>query len=81
MPRVLVVVARDQPDLWRHLIRDFGRYKHVEVILDRRHGGRWQWTQPRELQERAIDRRRQERSDTDLRYRAFLIVAPQPGGL
>lgn len=78
VPRVLVVVARDQPDLWRHLTRDFLGYKHVEVVLDRRHGGRWQWTQTREMQERAIDRRRPESADADLRYRAFLIVPPQP---
>lgn len=81
MPRVLVIVARDQPDLWRYLTRDFGGYKHVEVILDRRHGGRWQWAQTRELQERASDRRRPESSDSDLRYRAFMIVPPQPGAL
>ena len=77
--RVLVVVARDQPDLWWYLTRDFLRFKGVEVILDRRQGGWWQRAQARELQERGADRRGPSRSETDLRSRAFMIIHRRDG--
>ncbi len=34
----IVVVARDQPDLYAHLVRAFARDDKVEVVLDRRRG-------------------------------------------
>ena len=77
--RVLVIVARDQPDLWWYLTRDFAGFKGVKVVLDRRQGGWWQRAQLRELQERGADRRSPFSSDTDLRNRALLIIHRQDG--
>jgi hypothetical protein len=34
----IIIVARDQPDLFEHLIRAFSRDEKVEVVLDRRRG-------------------------------------------
>jgi hypothetical protein len=76
---ILVIVARDQPDLWWYLTRDFARFKGVEVILDRRQGGWWQRAQVRDLQERGADRRGPSCGDTDLRSRAFMIIHRQDG--
>lgn len=35
-PHWLIIVARDQPDLFAHLTQSFAREDKVEVILDRR---------------------------------------------
>ncbi len=35
-PRWVILVARDQPDLFAHMVRAFGRDRKVEVIIDRR---------------------------------------------
>lgn len=77
--RVLVIVSRDQPDLWWYLAKDFSRFKGVEVILDRRQGVWCQRVQLRDLQERGADRRTPSNRETDLRSRAFMIVHPQNG--
>jgi hypothetical protein len=34
----IIVVARDQPDLYAHLVQAFSRDDKVEVVLDRRRG-------------------------------------------
>lgn len=39
-PRWLIVVRRDQPDLYRNLLDAFRDVPRVVVILDRRHGER-----------------------------------------
>jgi hypothetical protein len=75
--RVLVIVARDQPDLWWYPTRDLAGFKGVGAVLDRRQGGWWQRAQPRELEERGADRRRGAGTDTDLRTRAFAIIPRQ----
>ena len=72
--RYLVIVARDQPDLLRHLKQTLTEFNGVEVILDRRHGGRWQWTQSRERQDQDADRRLMPNRESDLGNRSFLIV-------
>lgn len=71
--RCLFVVARDQPDLWHSLRRDFAGAEEVQVILDRRRGERRQRIAVREPERRQEDRRRTS-IDTDLRYRSFVIV-------
>jgi len=38
--RWIILVARDQPDLFAHLVRSFGNDDKVEVILDRRKDSR-----------------------------------------
>jgi hypothetical protein len=35
-PQWIVLVARDQPDIFAHLVQTFGKDDQVEVILDRR---------------------------------------------
>ncbi len=72
--RYLVIVARDQPDLLRHLKQTLTEFHGVEVILDRRHGGRWQWTQSRERQDQDADRRLMANRESDLGNRSFLII-------
>lgn len=76
-PHYLIVVSRDQPDLWRHLRQMFTGIGGVDVVLDRRHGGRWQWAQSRAFEERNDDRRRAHTMDTSLSHRSFVIVNPE----
>ena len=75
MARHLFIVARDQPDLWAHLAREFRGEAGVEVLLDRRRAQRRRSTQPA-----AADRRRRERRahppiDQDLSTMNFALVA------
>jgi len=76
-PRYLIVVSRDQPDLWRHLRQMFTGIDGVDVVLDRRHGGRWQWAQSRGYEERGEDRRRPRNSDAGFAHRSFVVVNPE----
>ena len=75
-PRYLIVVSREQPDLWRHLRQLFTGIDGVSIVLDRRHGGRWQWAQSRACEERGEDRRRPRHADAGLSHRSFVIVHP-----
>ncbi len=78
--RCLFIVARDQPDLWHHLRRDFAEDEEVQVVLDRRRGERRRHMQLHEPDRRQGDRRRAT-IDTDLRYRSFVILHEQQGVL
>lgn len=78
--RCLFIVARDQPDLWHHLRRDFAEDEEVRVILDRRRGERRKWVQTHEPERRRADRRRAS-IDRDLRYRSFIIIHEEQGVL
>jgi hypothetical protein len=80
-PRYLIVVSREQPDLWRHLRQLFTGIAGVDIVLDRRHGGRWQWTQSRVYEERGDDRRRPRNLDAGLSHRSFVIVNPEEGAV
>ena len=75
--RYLIVVSRDQPDLCRHLRQMFAGIDGVDVVLDRRHGRRWQWTQSRGYEERGEDRRRPCNLDAGIAHRSFVIVNPE----
>ena len=77
--RYLIIVARDQPDLWRYLTQNLAEDTGLEVVLDRRHGGRWQWTQMRQFEDRGTDRRTPG-NDADLSPRSFVIVPRGLGG-
>jgi hypothetical protein len=57
--RWLIVVQRDQPDLFRHLAARFDDVAFIEVILDRRQSERRGTAAPV-----AADRRRAERRQT-----------------
>lgn len=79
--RCLFIVARNQPDLWHNLSRDFSGDEEVQVLLDRRRGERRRGLQPNEPERRRADRRRQPSVDNDLRYRSFVILHQQQGVL
>ena len=79
--RCLFIVARDQPDLWRHLTQDFAEDQEVQVILDRRGDERRRSVQARDPERRQAGRRRPPSIDTDLRYRSFVILHEQQGAL
>jgi hypothetical protein len=72
--RFVIIVSRDQSDLWRHLQETFAGVDEIEIVLERRHGGWWQWTQSRQYQERGADRRRPPVAEADFRDRAFQVV-------
>lgn len=74
--RYLIIVSRDQPDLWRHLRQLLTDADGFEVVLDRRHGGRWQWSQSAAFQERGADRRRAHDPRVGFAQRSFVIVDP-----
>ncbi len=75
--RCLFIVARDQPDLWHRLTRDFGGDAEVRVLLDRRREARRQRVQGYESERRRADRRRQPSIDNNLSYRSFVMVHEQ----
>lgn len=72
--RLLVIMERGQFDLYRYLRQDFVEYKHVEVILDRRHEYRMPQAEVHGLPGQIADRRRSMSFDTDLRHHGFVIV-------
>lgn len=72
--RGLIIVARDQPDLWDHLTHHFAGHSEVRVLLDRRQWERRQRLQSYGPERRKAARRRPPSIETDLRYRSFLLV-------
>ncbi len=74
--RYLLIVAANQPDLWRYLTDNFAGDAKVEVILDRRRGERRQRHQKRESERRRA-RRRQPSPPRDLGYRPVLVIRRQ----
>jgi len=74
--RGLIIVARDQPDLWRALIREFGQSQDIRVILDRRCGERRQAERLHTPDRRGMDRRSMPRIEADLRARQYVLTRP-----
>lgn len=70
----LIIVARDQPDLWRYLAKQFAGRDEVRVLQDRRQWERRQRRLMWEPERRGADRRSPLSISTDLRRRSFLIV-------
>jgi hypothetical protein len=77
----LIIVARDQPDLWRYLAQQFAEHTEIRVLLDRRQWERRHRIRRCDPERRRADRRRPLSHDTDLRYRSFLIVPQWQGAL
>lgn len=75
--RGLIIVARDQPDLWQSLREHFAANEDVELVLDRRLWERRQRIQRCEPDGRGPDRRRPLDLENDLRSRPFVIVGPK----
>ncbi len=75
MARHLFIVARDQPDLWVHLAREFRGEAGVEVLLDRRRTERRRSAKPAAEDRRRRDRREHPPVDQDLAAMSFALVA------
>ena len=66
MPAILMIVARDRPDLYDRLRQEFGRDRAVAVVLDRRFGQRRRAEVAISDEHRQAERRRRD-IDEDLR--------------
>lgn len=75
--RGLIIVTRDQPDLWASLTQHFVANEDVQVLLDRRQGDRRQRVQTLGRERRGAERRRPPSIETDVRFRQFVIVRPE----
>lgn len=75
--RALVVVPRDQPDLWQSLTQHFSANEDVQVLLDRHQGERRQRVQVYEADRRGSDRRRPPSIENHVSYRQYVIARPQ----
>ena len=73
-PRYLVIVSREELDLWRHVAQYTGELQGVQILLDRRQRERRQLGQPVALERRRADRRRPPTAEGDLRRHPFLLV-------
>lgn len=74
--RGLIIVARDQPDLWRTLIQEFGQSQEIRILLDRRQGERRKGNQFYAPDRRGVDRRSLPRIEDDVRSRQYVLVRP-----
>ena len=74
--RCLVIVARDQVDLYHALQRAFGENEKVSVLLDRRREERRRGIHPVEANLRRMDRRDLPHVDDDFRLRKYVLVRP-----
>ncbi len=75
----LIIVARDQRNLWVTIQRQFAAYTRIQVLQDRRRSERRQRFQRYEPERRRVDRRRPLRIENDLSWRPYLIVRRQEG--
>ena len=74
--RGLIIVARNQPDLWRTLTQEFGQSQEIRILLDRRQGERRKDNQSYVPDRRGIDRRSLPRIEDDVRSRQYVLVRP-----
>jgi hypothetical protein len=72
--RGLLIVARDQTELWQALQHEFGDSGEMTILLDRRQEERRQGVQPVTADRRGIDRRSLPHIEDDLRLRQFVLV-------
>ena len=74
--RGLMIVARNQPDLWQTLTRAFGYSEGIRVFLDRRHGERRKEDRLHAPDRRGTERRNLLHIEDDLRARQYVLVRP-----
>jgi hypothetical protein len=74
--RSLIIVARDQQELWQALTREFKDIPEIQVLLDRRQGERRRVAQPVARDRRGVQRRNLPRLEDDLRARQYVLVRP-----
>jgi hypothetical protein len=72
----VIVVARDETDLWHHLRQSLMGFDGVDLVLDRRQGGRLATTQAWADEKPGTDRRRSTAVGTGLARDSVLIVQP-----
>ncbi len=73
-PRSLIIVAREEPDLWLYLTRSYGGIQGLEVLLDRRQGERRHQVQPYTPERRQAERRRLPAPEKNRHRQPFRIV-------
>jgi len=76
MVRGMIIVARDQTDLWRTLMQEFGQSQEICILLDRRQGERRKGSQFYAPDRRGVDRRSLPRIEDDVRSRQYVLVRP-----
>ena len=72
----LLIVARDQLDLYRTLQEEFGESQKVAVILDRRCENRRRRGLAVPADRRRMERRSFSHIEEDLRQRQYVLVRP-----
>ena len=73
MDRLLFLVARDQPDLWDQLNKEFAR-EDVSVLVDRRRGERRRAQHVKAENRRNADRRSRADVDQEVQARGFSVI-------
>ena len=74
---ILLIVARDQPEVYQSLQRSLRHRPAVALLWDRREGERRQVVQPVPVDHRRGDRRAPLSPRTDLRQRKYFFARPQ----
>lgn len=74
--RSLIIVAREQRDLWRSLVHEFKDVQQIQILLDRRRGERRTPRGPVAYDRRARERRSLPRLEDDLHARQYVLVRP-----
>ncbi|RPI05316.1 MAG: hypothetical protein EHM71_12790 [Zetaproteobacteria bacterium] len=74
--RSLIIVVREQRDLWQSLLHEFKDVERIQVLLDRRYGERRTPRGPVPYDRRARERRSLLRFEDDLRARQYVLVRP-----
>ena len=72
----LIIVAREQRDLWRALVHEFKDVEQIQILLDRRYGQRRTPRGPVAYDRRARERRSLPRLEDDLHARQYVLVRP-----
>ena len=77
MDRLLFLVARDQPDLWDQLNKEFAR-EDVAVVVDRRRGERRRTEHTNGDDRRNAERRARAEVDQEVQSRGFSVIRLEP---
>ncbi len=72
----LIIVAREQQELWRSLVDEFRDVEQVQILLDRRRGERRMPRGPVAYDRRTRERRSLPRLEDDLHARQYVLVRP-----
>lgn len=78
MDRLLFLVAKDQPDLWDQLSKEFSG-QDVSVVVDRRRAERRRAAEASRVDRRRDQRRSRSDVDRDVLSRGFSVIRRDPG--